>query len=85
MGRNAFGPFGQQSTGRRMADVAQSEDADHSLALVDYRQSADLKRLHVLHRLGEVVVITAAMDAWGHHIARCRAALQAEGVKSKDR
>src|ERR1700730_14088229 len=56
-----------------MADVAQTEDANHPLALVDHRQSTDLQLLHVLHGLSEVVVITAAMDAWCHHITRRRA------------
>ena len=53
-----------------MADIAQTEDTNHPLALIDHRQSADLQLLHVLHGLGEVVVITAAMDAWCHHITR---------------
>jgi hypothetical protein len=26
------------------------------------------------HRLGEVIIIAAAMDAWSHHIACCRVA-----------
>jgi hypothetical protein len=46
---------------------------ENRLALVDHRQSADLQLLHVLHGFGEVVVITAAMDAWCHHITRRRA------------
>src|SRR5258708_29130470 len=50
MGRNALDAFGQQITGRRMADVAQTEDADHPLALVDHWQPADLQCLHVPHR-----------------------------------
>ena len=74
MGRNALDAFGQQITGRRMADIAQTEDADHPLALVDHRQPADLQRLHMPHRLGEVIVLSAAMDTWGHHLARRRAA-----------
>src|SRR6266702_927192 len=53
VGRNVFDPLRYQITGRRMADVAQTEDADHPLALVDHRQSADLQPFHVLHRLGE--------------------------------
>ena len=72
VGRNALDAFGQQITGRRMADVAQSEDADHPFALVDHRQPARLQLLHVPHRFGEVIVIAAAMDAWGHHIPRRR-------------
>jgi rhodanese-related sulfurtransferase len=55
-----------------MADVAQTEDADHPVALVDHRQPADLQRLHVPPRLGEVIVFSATMDACGHHIARRR-------------
>src|SRR4029077_19467019 len=43
-------------------------------ALVDHRQPAYLQLLHVPHCLGEVIVISAAMDAWGHHVARRRAA-----------
>ena len=35
VGRNALDDFGQQITRRRMADVAQTEDADHPLALVE--------------------------------------------------
>src|SRR5215813_13523273 len=74
MGRNALHAFGQQFTGCPFANVAQTEDADHSLALVNHRQPADLQRLHVPHRLGEVVILAAAMDARGHHIARRRTA-----------
>ncbi len=37
MGRNAFDALGQQITGRGMADVAQTDHADHPLALVDHR------------------------------------------------
>src|SRR5262249_42326432 len=74
MGRNGLHAFGQQFTGCPFANVAQTEDADHSLALVNHRQPADLQRLHVPHRLGEVVILAAAMDARGHHIARRRTA-----------
>ena len=74
VGRNALDDFGQQITRRRMADVAETEDADHPLALVDHWQPADLQLFHVPHRLGEVIVFSAAMDAWGHHVARRRAA-----------
>ncbi len=38
IGRNALNAFEQQITRRRMADVAQTEDADHPLALVDHWQ-----------------------------------------------
>jgi len=72
--RNAFNAFGQQITGCRIADVAQTEDADHPPALVDHRQPAHLQLLHVPHCLGEVIIISTAMDAWGHYIARSRAA-----------
>ncbi|MEA3109043.1 MAG: hypothetical protein QOI88_3648, partial [Gammaproteobacteria bacterium] len=38
MGRNAPDALGQQIiTGRRMADVTQTDDADHALALVHDR------------------------------------------------
>src|SRR6202162_5800510 len=70
MGRNALDALGQQITGRRMADVTQTDDADHPLALVDHRQPAELQLLHVMHRLCEVIVLPATMDAFGHHIAR---------------
>jgi len=42
MGRNALDALGQQITGRRMADVTQTDDADHPLALVHHRQPAEL-------------------------------------------
>src|SRR6266404_3016735 len=74
MGRNALDALGQQITGRRMADVTQTDDADHPLALVDHWQPAELQLLHVMHRLCEIIVLPAAMDAFGHHIARPRAA-----------
>src|SRR6266850_963404 len=73
-GRNALGALGQQITGRRMADVAQTDHADNPLALVDHRQPAELQLLHVMYRLCEVIVLPATMDAFGHHIARRRAA-----------
>jgi len=70
MGRNAPDALGQQIiTGRGMADVTQTDDADHPLALVHHRQPAELQLLHVMHRLCEVIVLPATMDAFGHHIA----------------
>jgi hypothetical protein len=74
MSRNALGPFGQQIARHRTAEVAQTKNADHPLALVDHRQSAHLKLLHVPHCLGEVIIIPAAMDARRHNIVRRRAA-----------
>src|SRR6185437_14986230 len=74
MGGNALDAFGYQIAGHRVADVAQTEDTDHPLALVDHRQPADLQLFHVPYRLGEVIVLPAAMDALGHHIPRGRAA-----------
>src|SRR6266576_6922597 len=74
MGRNTLDAIGQQITGRRMADITQTDDADHPLALVHHRQPAELQLLHVMHRLCEVIVFPATMDAFGHHIARHRAA-----------
>ena len=70
MGRNALDGFGQLIISRRVADIAQTEDADHSFALVDHRQPSDLQVLHVPYRLGEVIVLTATMDFSGHHITR---------------
>src|ERR671937_694119 len=58
---------------RRIADVTQTKDAYHPSALVDHRQPAHLQVLHVPHCFDEVIVISAAMDAWSHHIARRRA------------
>src|SRR6476619_5979372 len=74
MGRNALDALGQQITGCSMSDVTQTDDADHPLALVHHRQPAELQLLHVMHRLCEVIVLPATMDAFGHHIARHRAA-----------
>src|ERR1700721_614428 len=74
MGRNALDALGQQITGRKMADVPETDDPDHPLALVDHRQPAELQLLHVMHRLCEVIVLPAAMDAFCHHIARHRSA-----------
>jgi hypothetical protein len=37
MGRNTLDAFRQQIGGRRMADIAETEDADHPFALVDNR------------------------------------------------
>ena len=73
MGRHALDVFGQQITRRQAADVAKTKDANHPLALVDHWQPTNLQLFHVPHRLGEVIIIAAAMDAWSHHIACCRA------------
>jgi hypothetical protein len=35
-----------------MADVTQTDDADHPLALVDHGQPADLQFLHMMGRIG---------------------------------
>src|SRR5438105_14168180 len=72
VGRNALHAPGQQITVRGMADVTQTDDADHPLALVDHRQPAELQLLHVMHRLCEVIIVPATMDAFGHDIARLR-------------
>src|SRR5262249_51276779 len=74
MGRNTLQYFRQQITLRRTANIAQSEDANHPLALVDHWQAAHFQLFHVPYRLGEIVVFLAAMDAWGHHVPRCSAA-----------
>jgi hypothetical protein len=71
---NAFHAFGEQVAGGPLAAVATAEDPDHPLAFVDHGQSADLQRLLVPYRLGEVILIAATMDAWCHHLARRGAA-----------
>ena len=38
MSRNILDAFQQQLSGCRMADIAETEDADHAFALVDHRQ-----------------------------------------------
>ena len=43
MCRNALDAFGDQLAGRRTADVAERQHADHPLVLVDHRQAADLQ------------------------------------------
>ena len=68
MGRNTLDAFHQQIGGRRVTDIAKTEDADHPFALVDHRQPADPQLVHVPYRLGKVIVITATMDFRGHHI-----------------
>ena len=60
-----------------MADIAQTENADHPLALVHHRQSADLELFHVPHGFGKVIVLPAAMNTGGHHIT-CRSAADIE-------
>src|SRR5262245_45281632 len=66
---NASRALRHKRAGRGMADIAQAENADHALGLVDHRQSPHLQTLHMLHRLGEIVVVAAAMDTGGHHLA----------------
>src|SRR5262249_11484795 len=68
--RNAPDAFIDELTGRGVADVAETEHADHALVFIDHGQSPDSQRFHVLHGLGEVVVLSATMDAFRHHIAR---------------
>jgi hypothetical protein len=74
MSRNTPDGLGQQITRRGTADVTQTDDANHPLALVDHGQPADLQLLHMMHRLCEIIVVPATMDAFSHHIARRRAA-----------
>lgn len=74
VGRHALNTFGHQIIGRSVTEVAQTEDANHPHTLVDHRQPTDLELLHVTYRLGEISVLSAAMNACGHHIARRRAA-----------
>src|SRR5215468_602954 len=53
-----------------MTDITQTEDANHLLTFVDYRQSADLELLHVPNSFGEIIVLPAAMNAWRHDVTR---------------
>src|SRR6516162_3794817 len=77
MGRNAPDTFGQHVGRCSLADIAETEHADHALILVDDRQPADLELFHVLHRLGKLVVLSATMDSRGHHVTRRRACIEA--------
>ena len=43
------------------------------LLLITSKCCPNLQFLHVPHRLGEIIIIAAAMDAGSHHIACCRA------------
>ena len=72
MSGDALDVLRQQIVWREVADIAQRKHPDHPLAFIDHRQSADFKRLHVPHRLGEIVILAAAMDAWRHHVSRGR-------------
>ncbi len=56
---------------------------DHPLALVDHRQPVELQLLHVMHRLCEVIVLPAAMDAFGHPTSRyhCAASIEVSARK----
>src|SRR5215472_8434046 len=74
MSRNAPDTFGQHVGRCSLADIAETEHADHALILVDDRQPADLELFHVLHRLGKFVVLSATMDSRSHHVTRRRAA-----------
>src|SRR5262249_22164973 len=74
MGRNTLQYFRQQITLRRTANIAQGEDANHPLALVDHWQATHSQLFHVPYCLGQIIVFLAAMDAWGHHVARRRPA-----------
>src|SRR5262249_10506227 len=53
-----------------MTDITQTEDANHPLTFVDYRQPADLQLLHVPNSFGEIIVLPAAMNAWRHDVTR---------------
>src|SRR5215471_17188434 len=70
VGRNALNARGEKISGCRMADIAKAKHADHAFALVDDGQPANLQLLHMPHRLGEIVLVTAAMDFGGHDVAR---------------
>jgi hypothetical protein len=50
-----------------VVDVAQTEDADHPLALVDHWQPADFQCLHVPYRLGEVIGSNGCLGSSADH------------------
>src|SRR5262249_46922830 len=53
-----------------MTEITQTEDANHPLTFVDYRQPADLQLLHVPNSFGEIIILPAAMNAWRHDVTR---------------
>jgi hypothetical protein len=63
MRRHVLNVFGQEITRRQAADITKTKDANHPLALVDHWQPTNLQLFHVPYRLGEVVIIAAAMNA----------------------
>src|SRR5262252_8826718 len=69
VGGDALDATGHELTVCELADIAKADHADHPLALVDDRQPPDLQLLHVMHRLGQVVIVTAAVDTRRHHLA----------------
>ena len=77
MGRNTLDAFRRGSSASRMADIAETEDADHPFVLVDNWQPANFQLFHVPHRFREILVLTATMDFRRDHIARRRRARRA--------
>src|ERR1700751_5222328 len=63
MRRNAPDTLRHKLGAGGLADIAEADHANHALALVDDWEPADMQLLHVMHRLGEIVVLAAAMDA----------------------
>src|SRR5579862_6612343 len=70
MRRNASDTFRHKLGAGELADIAKADHADHAPALVDDREPPDVQLFHVMHRLGEIVVLAAAMDAGRHHVPR---------------
>src|SRR5262245_58941908 len=70
MRRHALDILRGELDGGGLADIAETDHAYHPLALVDDRQPADLQGLHMVDRFREFIVVTAAVDALGHYIAR---------------
>src|SRR5262249_15846964 len=74
MGRNTLHACHQQIGGRRVTDIAKTEDADHPFALVDHRQPADPHLFPLPYPLAHLILLTATMDFRGHHVTRGSAA-----------
>ena len=74
MGRNALDALGQQITDAEWLTSPRLIMPTIRLLLLITGSLRTFSCLHVMHRLCEVIVLAATMDAFGHHIARRRAA-----------
>src|SRR5579885_603896 len=69
MGRHGANDVGTLAFCDFARDIAEAEDANHPLLLVDDREAADLPVLHGSQRLADVIVGTAVDDPLAHDIA----------------